>query len=84
MKPSLSILVNGKSRMPDWKFNCNNEVEVSKYLQGRGGNFEKSQVDHSKNADTQYEIFKVKSGEKYRFRILGLIGQNFPIRELFI
>ena len=39
-----SILVNGKSRMPDWKFNCNNLVMVSKYLRGQGGNFEKSKV----------------------------------------
>ena len=66
--------------MPDWKFNCSNEVEVSKYLKGHGGNFPKSSVDHSKHADTQYEIFKVKFGQKYRFRVLGLIGQNFPIR----
>ena len=76
----VSILVNGKSRRSIKSFDCNDEKEVNKYLRGFGGHFDKADEPSTKTFTTNYEVFKVRPGMKYRFRILGLIGQNFPIR----
>ena len=80
----VSILVNGKSRIPKQTFYCDDE-ETRKYLQGHGAKFPK--MNSEPLVRTSYEIFRVSNkknkknkGNIYRFRILGLIGQNFPIR----
>ena len=77
----VSILVNGKGRVPEKKFVCDDDEEDAKYLKGHGGHFAKKDYIPSENdVKTNYEVFKVRPGKPYRFRILGLIGQNFPIR----
>ena len=79
----VSILVNGQGRLSD-KIHDFDPDEVNKYLRGFGGNFPK--VDYKKgegercgDLTTNYAVFKTTSGPN-RFRIVGLIGQNFPIR----
>ena len=62
----VSILVNGKSRMSDQKFDCDS-AEVTKYLEGAGGSFPK--VPAVADVSTSYEQFTVHPGKKYRFRI---------------
>ena len=77
----VSILVNGKGRVPEKKFDCDDDEEDAKYLKGHGGHFAKKDFIPSENhVYTTYEEFRVRLGGPYRFRILGLIGQNFPIR----
>ena len=78
----VSILVNGKGRIPDKKFNCKNTNEVNRYLRGLGGNFDQEDYFPTKrgNFPTNYESFKILSSGIYRLRLAGLIGQNFPIR----
>ena len=73
----VSILVNGKSRMSDQKFDCDS-AEVTKYLEGAGGSFPK--VPAVADVSTSYEQFTVHPGKKYRFRIVGMIGKNLPVR----
>ena len=77
----VSILVNGKGRIGQNKHDYHEE-ELRKYLQGFGGEFFKVAVspDETVDFETQYAQFRVRPERKYRFRILGLIGQNFPIR----
>ena len=78
----ISILVNGKGRIADKKFDCRNANELNKYERGIGGIFEKVEYLPTKNGEftTNYESFKVDFSGTYRLRIAGLIGQNFPIR----
>ena len=74
----VSILVNGIGRVAEKKFRCNDLVEVNKYLQGLGRQFQFT--PNAENPTTNYTVFPVEPGKTYRFRILGLIGQHFPIR----
>jgi len=80
----VSILVNGKSRIKKKINGCGDVNATNRYLRGLGASFPK--VDQNPThklrnvPDTSYEIFNVKPSQVYRFRIMGLIGQNFPIR----
>ena len=77
----ISILVNGKGKVADHVFDSSDPVEVNKYLRGVGGTLKKIVNTFPVSSEANYEVFNLDQfGKKYRLRILGLIGQNFPIR----
>ena len=79
----VTILCNGKSKVSkNMTVNdCSDKIEVNNYLRGFGGNFPKITYPFKTNPKAKYEVFNLpKKAKFYRFRILGLVGQNFPIR----
>lgn len=73
----VSILVNGKSRLSDKTLDCDKK-EALHYFQGLGGSFPR--VSTPAHQDTAYEQFRVEPGQTYRFRVVGAIVHNFPLR----
>ena len=57
----ISILVNGKGRIAEQKFDCKNTNELNKYERGIGGIFEKVEYLPTKNGEfsTNYESLKL-------------------------
>ena len=76
----VSILVNGKSKVAEWVFECLDLLKVNSYLRGIGAVFNKIPNPFITDPVGQYATFNLEKGKTYRFRILGLIGQNLPIR----
>ena len=77
----ISILVNGKSKYSPIVRDSRNYDAINKYLRGVPHTFNK--IDNPSKRSTQttnYEVFQANDNENHRFRILGLIGQNLPIR----
>ena len=81
LQAPMSILVNGKGRVAGHVYDSSDYVEVNKYLRGLGASLKKKPHSFNINPNAKYEVFDLDQPVKYyRFRILGLIGQNFPIR----
>eukprot|EP00092_Neocalanus_flemingeri_P019227 GFUD01020828.1.p1 GENE.GFUD01020828.1~~GFUD01020828.1.p1 ORF type:complete len:939 (-),score=141.75 GFUD01020828.1:668-3415(-) len=83
-----SILINGKGRINgEAKYKAMNgkdELEViSNYLKGKGGQFQVEKNEDYNKPDTfktDYAEFDVQLKQRYRFRVIGAISQNFPLR----
>eukprot|EP00092_Neocalanus_flemingeri_P037131 GFUD01040419.1.p1 GENE.GFUD01040419.1~~GFUD01040419.1.p1 ORF type:complete len:1080 (-),score=178.77 GFUD01040419.1:196-3435(-) len=82
----VSILINGHGRIGEEKnkvVDGDDESEVTlNYLKGKGGRFQCApNADHiPDNYTTNYEEFDVEANKRYRFRVIGAISQNFPLR----
>eukprot|EP00092_Neocalanus_flemingeri_P037130 GFUD01040418.1.p1 GENE.GFUD01040418.1~~GFUD01040418.1.p1 ORF type:complete len:1040 (+),score=193.32 GFUD01040418.1:3-3122(+) len=82
----VSILINGHGRIGEEKNKVvagDDESEVTlNYLKGKGGRFQCARnEDHiPDNYTTNYAEFDVLANTKYRFRVIGAISQNFPLR----
>ena len=79
-----SILVNGKGKLhkTTTKILCEggNNCET-KYKEGKFVEFETvSNPYYRENNQPDYEVFNITEPGKYRFRIIGGIGDNVPIR----
>ena len=78
-KVPMSILVNGKAKLADKVFDGSNKTEINKFLMGIGGYFGYNELLGT--IETNYKVFNIDQiGKNYRFRIIGTIAENFPIR----
>ena len=76
----VSILVNGKSKVSAVS-DCSDTELVNKYLRGVGAVFPKLPFPNTlRSTGAKYAEFNLEKGKTYRFRILGLISQNLPVR----
>ena len=76
----MSILINGKGRVGYFIFDSDDLDLTNNYLRGLGATFNTKPNPHQIHHDTNYAAFDLEKGYTYRFRLLGLIGQNLPIR----
>ena len=68
-----SLLINGKGKQPKMH-QC--DSCMMKYKHGHSPN-----PNHHTGINTNYEVFNItEAGKRYRFRIIGGIGDNVPIR----
>ena len=83
----VSILINGKGRVSAVssdtqdmckKNNCSNPEKTNRYLKGVGETLDA--VETECPDDDGYAEFTAEPDTLYRFRIVGMIGQNLPMR----
>ena len=72
-----SILVNGKSKLPNQTFGAD-EAHLKKVMNGSVGDFPTVETEKRihPNIKPSYEEFSVKPGKIYRFRLIGMVGQG--------
>eukprot|EP00092_Neocalanus_flemingeri_P067909 GFUD01082936.1.p1 GENE.GFUD01082936.1~~GFUD01082936.1.p1 ORF type:complete len:822 (-),score=120.73 GFUD01082936.1:1221-3419(-) len=78
----VSILINGNGRTGEY-INTGEDAEITKHLKGKGGSFQlkKNKYFDRNNFKTNYEECIINEpGKTYRFRVIGAISQNFPLR----
>ena len=85
----VSLLINGKGRLSNSSTStkddlkcvkniCDDDEKTNSFLRGFGADFNKTILKCPN--DDGYEVFEAKPYTEYRFRIVGLIGQNIPMR----
>ena len=77
-----SILVNGKGKQHPQVFQCIGLNCLTKYKHGKFVEFEAIANPNYDAGETQpnYEVFNITKTGRHRFRIIGGIGDNVPIR----
>ena len=74
-----SMSFNGKAKLANKVFDGSNKTEINKFLMGIGGYFGYKELPGT--IETSYEVFNIDQiGKSYRFRIIGTIAENLPIR----
>jgi len=78
----VSILCNGKGRQGEFIPALSSGDSIIQYLAGREHTWVPVPNPHyTGDFNTSYEVFNIwNPGKRYRFRIIGAIGENFPIR----
>ena len=85
----VSLLINGKGRLSNSsnstqddvscvKYTCDDPEKTNSFLRGFGADF--GTVITECPDDDGYEVFEIEKNTDYRFRIVGMIGQNVPMR----
>eukprot|EP00092_Neocalanus_flemingeri_P054542 GFUD01064242.1.p1 GENE.GFUD01064242.1~~GFUD01064242.1.p1 ORF type:complete len:725 (+),score=89.37 GFUD01064242.1:295-2469(+) len=77
----VSLLVNGNGRIGEL-INTGDDEQITAHLKGKGAcfNLTENKHFHPDNFTTNYTEFHVKPGYQYRFRVIGAISQNLPLR----
>eukprot|EP00092_Neocalanus_flemingeri_P037132 GFUD01040420.1.p1 GENE.GFUD01040420.1~~GFUD01040420.1.p1 ORF type:complete len:791 (+),score=105.74 GFUD01040420.1:346-2373(+) len=77
----VSLLINGNGRIGEL-INTGDDEQITAHLKGKGAcfNLTENKHFHPDNFTTNYTEFHVKPGFQYRFRVIGAISQNLPLR----